>query len=1121
MKLQSTVLRNSLLFLAVILAWPVLRAAAQAPSKPDSSASLAQTPAVPARITQARITQAIDETQLVRLKGNVHPLARPEFDHGAVSASLPLQRMLLMLKRSADQETALSQLLLDQQNANSPNYHKWLTPEQFGAQFGPADADILTVRSWLQLHGFQVAKVSKGKLAIEFSGTAAQLKEAFHTEIHRFLVGGEQHLANAMDPQIPAALAPVVHGLAPLNDFRPKPMHHVLGEFSKLSATSEVKSVNPEFTASGGIYALGPTDFATIYNVLPLWNTAPNAVDGTGESIAVVGVSNINLQDVADFRTLFGLPTGGTNTPVVVIDGADPGIVTIPNTGAETEALLDTQWSGAVAKGAQIHLVIAADTDVASGLLLAIFRVIDYNSDPVLSVSFGNCEAALGLNNSGTFVSLWQQASAQGITVTVAAGDVGSAGCEDQNAKPPNPATTGLQVSGFASTPFNVAVGGTDFNDAGTQLTYFNNTNDPNTLVSAKGYIPESTWNESCTNAAFGNNPEANCNAAANSKAVVTIGGSGGASIFNAKPAFQSFTGLTGMPADGARDLPDVSLFASSGFNGSFYVVCEADAVTAAPSCKKGGAFDFLGVGGTSASTPSFAGIMALVNQKTGQRQGNANFVLYKLAQKQFQAATVCASLPAPNLPNSACTFNDVTTGTIAMPCAKGSTNCLPTIGTDTIGVLSGYNAGAGYDLATGLGSVNANNLVTNWANGVTAFTASSTTLTLSPTSGITAGQAVTVNVTVTGAGGTPSGDVALVSTAQTGEGVDGFTLNSSGKVVNGGTTQLTGGGPYAVTARYSGDGTFAPSVSTPVMVTVGKAASTTSASVLTCTTPLSTGVCANFTSGSAHVTLYLQATISPTNVTNINGNPSPLTPTGTVTFSDNGTAIASATNVVINQAAEAFTASGISTFAVGSHSLTAQYNGDPSFNVSSSSAVPFTINGGATTTVVTSTPTSLPAGGGSVMLTATVTGTGNGASPTGTVQFKNGAANLSAAATCNAVAGAAVPTCTATLTTTLSFMAPPSGPNRIPTVRFQPILMVSFALLILFLITLNRIPARYRRTYACIGLLLLAGVVTGLAGCGGGYGGGGPHYDSVTGVYGGDATYSGSTSSAISITVQ
>jgi hypothetical protein len=970
MKFQ-TMMRNSLLLAAGVLAFSGVRAAAQTTG--DSAAA----PRGP--VVAARVTQAIDETQLVRFKGGVHRLARPEFDKGTVSDSAPMQRMLLLLRRSMDQESALTQLMVDQYNTNSPNYHKWLTPEQFGARFGPADSDIQAVTSWLQSHGFQVAKVSKGKLAIEFSGTAAQVREAFHTEVHKFLVNGEMHIANASDPQIPAALAPVIHGLAPLHNFRIKPTHHVAGEFTKITSTGEVKNVKPEFSTSQGAFALGPTDFATIYNVGPLWTAG---TDGTGQSIAIIGVSNINLQDVVDFRTLFGLPTGGAaNTPIVVIDGADPGIV---NDGSETEALLDVQWSGGVAKGAQIHFVTAADTDIAQGLILAIFRVIDNNSDPILSLSFGDCEPNEGLNNgpNGLWQPLWEQAAAQGITVTVSTGDSGSAGCDNNNAPPPSPATGGLQVSGIASTPFNVAVGGTDFNDAGIQSTFFNATNDPTTLASAKSYIPETTWNQSCTNAFFGANAETNCNTGHGP--IETVGGSGGAShCFSLvgttcsgaypKPAYQLFAGLTGMPADGERDLPDVSLFASAGgpASNSFYVVCERDAVSA-PSCNKSGSFNFLGVGGTSASTPSFAGIMALVNQLHG-RQGNANFVLYKLAQMQFTAGTACNTSGPPN---AACTFNDTTSGTIAMPCAKGSLNCTPT-GTDTTGVLPGFSTTTGYDLATGLGSINANNLVTKWATGVAAFTPTTTTLNITLPANFTAGQTATVNITV--APSTATGDVALVSDAPAGGGVDGFKLDATGKVVNGTTDQLTGGTIH-VTARYSGDGTFAPSVSAPFTVTVGKAASTTTTAALI---PIGGGNFGTFTTGAAPVTLFLVAAV------NKGGN---LLPTGTINFVDtlNGVATTVAANVGMNQAGEAFTASGFSAFGVGSHSMVANYSGDASFNASASAPFTFTITGSNPIPAVTTiSPTSKAAGGAAFTLTVNGTNFIEGA----TVKFGANAA--------------------------------------------------------------------------------------------------------------------------------
>jgi hypothetical protein len=1119
MRIDELNLGRRMLLGASLLACSCLHAAGQ---------TTTARPTVATGNVPARITRAVDETSRVGLTGNVHPLARAEFDQGRAPADLPMQRMLLVLKRSAEQQTTLGQLMADQYNVASPSFHQWLTPEQFGQEFGPADADVQAVTSWLQTHGFQVAKVSKGKIAIEFSGTAGQVQEAFRTEIHKYAVNGEQHWANASDPQIPAALAPVIHGIASLHNFKPKPMHHVVGGFTKALDTGEVQSVRPEFTTSGGNFAVGPSDFAKIYNVLPLWN-ASTPIDGTGQSIAVLGVSNINLQDVLDFRTLFGLPTGGTNTPVVVIDGSDPGIV---NDGSETEALADVEWSGAVAKGAQIHLVIAADTDTSTGLILAAFHVIDTNSDPIMSLSFGNCEMSLGTTANQGFQQLWEQAAAQGITVTISTGDDGAAGCEDQNATPPHPATTGLQVSGYASTPFDVAVGGTDFNDSGSQSTYFkpNSQNDPTTLLSAISYIPESTWNESCTNVSFGANAETNCNAAANSVDVITVGGSGGASHCTvvtagvcsggyAKPAFQSFTGLTGMPSDGHRDIPDVSLFASSGFNKSFYVVCEADdkSITASLSCKKGATgFQFLGIGGTSVSTPSFAGIMALVNQNTGKRQGNANFVLYKLAQKQFQAGTACTSQKAP-LPAPSCTFNDVITGTIAVPCAKGSTDCTTSNPADKNGVLNGYNAGAGYDLATGLGSVNASNLVGQWATGQAAFQATQTSLSLNPTTGITAGQSVTVNVTVTptSGSGTPTGRVALVSNAASGEGVDGFPL-TNGAVTAGMTNQLTGG-TYQVTADYPGDGTFAPSSSSAVTVTVGKASSTTVASVLSSS---GAGIFAKFTSGPGPVTLFLSAVINP------NGT---LLPTGTVNFVDtiNGLATTVASNVKVDATGEAFTAAGISSFAAGAHSIVAQYSGDNSFTASNSAAVTFTITAATTTpttTTVTPSVTSIPSGG-SITLTAKVTTASTGAGPTGTVQFMNGSVALGSAVTCTPTAGSGSTTafCTATLMTTLSLLAPQPDLRPIPNLPMVPMGIAACLFLAIFLLSRWRLPVAKRRGYVYAGLLLFACVAAGVAGCSGlpkGGGGGGGHTDSITAVYSGDAKFAPSTSPAVMISI-
>jgi subtilase family serine protease len=685
----------------------------------------------------ARITQPVDMENFVTLRGNTHPLARPEYDQGTAPDSLPMERTLLVLQRSAEQEATLRKLLDEQQIKSSPSYHHWLTPEQFGQQFGPADADIQAVTSWLASEGFQVSQVAAGRTVIEFSGTAGQIRQAFHTEIHRFVVDGEAHWANASDPQIPAAVRPVVAGFASLNNFPKRPRVHRLGTFSRSKATGEVR---PLFTyPHNGEYlrAVGPADFATIYSVTPLWSAG---IDGTGQIIAVSEQSDINSQDVADFRNLFGLPTTG-NYLQVIHNGPDPGV--LAGSGDEAEADLDVQWAGAVAKGATIDLVVSGTANGTAGVDLSAQYIIDNNLAPVMSETYGDCEAFNGAGGNAFYYNLWEQGAAQGITILIAAGDSGSAGCDD----PSNEAAAkyGLAVNGNASTPFNVAVGGTDFNDSNWQQ-YWNYSANSFVNPSAKSYIPEMTWNDSCASTGLagsctssritsdqsanpgvdllaGGGGPSNCAYGAITQAGVPecpAGPAGTAGI--PKPAWQTGNGV---PNDQVRDVPDVSLFAADGFlSGSFYVYCEMDANAStggnASSCDLNVPYqNFQGGGGTSFSAPAFAGIMAMVNQRTGQRQGNANTVLYQLAA---QPGASCVSDQAA-VSNFSCIFYDVQTGNNSVACDAGSLNC-SNDGTSGYGILAApgttsatpdWNTTAGYDLATGLGTVNAYNLVQNW----------------------------------------------------------------------------------------------------------------------------------------------------------------------------------------------------------------------------------------------------------------------------------------------------------------------------------------------------------------------------------------------------------------------
>jgi len=337
------------------------------------------------------IVHPLDESSLTALHGNTHPMAQSQYDQGTAAASLPMERMLLVLRRSSEQEAALRRLLDDQQDRSSPHYHKWLTPEQYGKQFGLADDDILTVMTWLQSHGFREIQVSKGRSVMEFSGTAGQVQNALHVSIHQYVVNGEQHWANAGDPRIPAALAPAVAGVDSLNNFPRKAQNAYAGSYSLL--TRQLAPANPNFTGCvvfSGCYGVSPYDFATIYDVLPLWNAG---IDGTGQTIAIVGRTNINPQDATDFWNMFGLDGVHAPQPIlkVTLNGPDPGI------GAdEAEADIDTQWSGAVAPGATINFVTSQSTESTDGVDLSALYIVDNNLAPVMSESYGQCELGLG-----------------------------------------------------------------------------------------------------------------------------------------------------------------------------------------------------------------------------------------------------------------------------------------------------------------------------------------------------------------------------------------------------------------------------------------------------------------------------------------------------------------------------------------------------------------------------------------------------------------------------------------------------------------------------------------------------------------------------------------------------
>jgi subtilase family serine protease len=741
---------------------------------------------------QIRIVDAIDETRVTTLKGNTHPLARASFDKGPVSPDLPMGDLVLVLSRGPEMQAAFDQFVAGQYDKKSPNFHRWLTAEEVGKEFGPAQADIDVISNWLIGHGFAIQEVTKDRVSIRFSGTASQVEEAFHTEIHNLDVKGEKHIANMTDPQIPAALAPVVTGVKALHNFFPQPQHRLGGQvtlnretgtWQRAGAPASLPTKRPGMTAPTGIRPdfgtanpygdvvedVAPYDFAAIYNVLPLW-TAATPIDGTGQTIAIAGISNINLADVATFRSAFGLPA---KAPSVVITNNDPGDCPEFNStcaDALIENTIDVEWAGAVAKGANVVLVISsAPTPTSDPLYLSANYIVQNKTAPIISVSFGQCEASLGNAANTEYNNLWESAASEGIAVFVASGDAGSPACDqdqDQIDGVPYAAQYGLAVNGIASTPYDTAVGGTDFNWGTTAAPYWNTSN-ASTGASALGYIPEVVWNQTCANplalpglqadAAYLGisgvvDGESACNFVLNNWTTIntdfqvnlaglvdTVGGGGGESLctfFNgeecisgyAKPAWQA--GVPGIPNDGQRDIPDLSFFASDGFLGSAYLFCVTGggntcsySATSEPTANE--------IGGTSVGTPAMAGVMALINQKSGSSQGDPNTVLYELAAKQTYSACSAETVTA----KSSCVFNDIDSGTNAMPCESGvSLNCTALYSDDALGILSGYNAGTGYDDATGLGSLNVANVVNNWPGAAPFVILSTTGLTFAST---------------------------------------------------------------------------------------------------------------------------------------------------------------------------------------------------------------------------------------------------------------------------------------------------------------------------------------------------------------------------------------------------
>ena len=708
-----------------------------------------------------RISQAIDERETVVLQGNVRPFLRSATDQGRMDGGARLQ-ISMSFKRTAEQEADLEKLLAEQQDPSSPNYHKWLTPTQFGDRFGISVADMAKVTQWLQSQGFTVDRIANSRTQVWFSGPVSKIETVFRTEMHNFELKGEAHFANATELAVPAALSDVVLGFANLDNFRPK--SHV--KVRRVSADS----MQGHFTSNlTGTHFLIPPDFATIYDINPLYSHSPS-FDGTGQKLAVVGqtalfstatggIATLTAPptDVDAFRSAAGLPARtASNFTLTLVPSTGTSVL---STADIDEASLDVEWSWGIAKGANLNYVFVGSSTTAS-VFDALHYAIENNLAPVISISYGNCESALPSSFIPQIQGWGQQANAQGQTITAASGDFGAADCDTS---PTLPAQGGLAVDIPAALPYVTGVGGTEFTgDAGGTVTG----TAPNTCAaatpfwqqscsltsggSAIKYIPETTWNDTTA-------------------AQQLDGTGGGASILFSKPDWQTGTGV---PADGARDVPDIALNASNGHDS--YLFCSQN------SCVNGFRLSstnanpngLTAAGGTSFGAPTFAGIVAILNQATGSTgQGNVNPTLYAVA-----AST----------PNA---FHDITSGNNIVPCGAGTPNC-PTTGT----LQYGFSAGPGYDQVTGLGTLDVNNLVAAWSSGNP--TAADYSMFANVASISAPGGSATSTITVDGRNGF-SGTVTLACTAPASAFIS-CSINPSSVALSSGT----GSGTAAMTIK-------------------------------------------------------------------------------------------------------------------------------------------------------------------------------------------------------------------------------------------------------------------------------------------------------------------------------
>lgn len=730
----------------------------------------ATTGSVWAQRPEARIKAPIDNGVRSSLQGTRLAMAQPENDAGRMSASAQLEQMTIVFGKSAAQQSALDTLIEDQQNPASARYHQWLSPDEFGAMFGAADSDIAKVQQWLQSQGFTVGDVSRNRSEIAFSGTIGEVETAFGTEMRYFRTGSETHFAPASDLTVPAALATAVVGVGHLNDLKPR---------------SHMRPVLPETTVAHANFTSGqsgnnfvqPGDLAVIYDV----NAAYSAgYSGTGETIVVIGQSAVTLSDISNFQTAAGVPV------------RPPTITLMPNTGASTfstgdqgESDLDLEWTSAIAKGATINFIYTGNGTNTGGAFGALQYAVTNKIGNIISSSYGDCEVDVGSNYFTFAAGYLQQAAAQGQTVISASGDNGSTDCS-QNTNQTTANRQAVSVDFPAGSQYVTALGGTEFlaanitkNLNGTTVvganaaTYWTSISGTDVLTSAKSYIPEQVWNDD--------------------SATALSSGGGGVSIFAPRPTWQTGNGIT---AGSFRLVPDISLASSP--NNAGYLYCSSDTSTnVTGSCSHGfrdvNTASLTVAGGTSFAAPIFAGMLAIINQRTNTPYaGLINPTLYSLAAN----ATTYANA-----------FHDITIG------SNACTSTLTTLCGTTGSQLTSYAATTGYDQATGLGSIDLYNLMQAWNASLTLTGANTTTTLSAAASPATTGTADAITMTVTGATTGPTGPVSVT--------VDGGTATlvtlTAGATTSTATFSFTTAtlGAHSIVATYLGDATHSTSTKT------------------------------------------------------------------------------------------------------------------------------------------------------------------------------------------------------------------------------------------------------------------------------------------------------------------